>query len=106
MSAVEVLTRFLIDQEHERVTQMPDSTPCPHDPANPKHREHYGELDRVMEELPDSQGGPSRLRVCPYCAYQRGWEDARKWILNPEAVELGKTAFMHSGGNWRPWKPE
>lgn len=39
------------------------------------NKAQHEEIDRVMSSLPDSQAGAGRHK-CPYCAYQRGYEQA------------------------------
>ena len=48
---------------------------------------HYREenqthLDTVMKDLPENQGGAGRHK-CPYCAYERGWQDAIAELTKP-----------------------
>ena len=53
-------------------------------------REHSGPrseakrrpYDDIMRALPRSQAGPDHLarHACAICAYERGWEDARRAI--------------------------
>lgn len=42
-------------------------------------REH---LEEIMKSLTEYQGGEGRHK-CPYCAYERGWQDAIDELTNP-----------------------
>ena len=39
-------------------------------------------LENVMRDLTECQGGAGRHK-CPYCAYERGWQDAIEELTNP-----------------------
>lgn len=42
--------------------------------AGKRNEDHRINLDDVMKTLPENQAGVGRHK-CPYCAYERGFED-------------------------------
>ena len=47
---------------------------CPYH-ARQRNNGDQSDLDNVMRTLPDKQGGAGRHK-CPYCAYERGYQQA------------------------------
>lgn len=45
-------------------------------------RQSQSHLDAVIGDIPEKQGGAGRHK-CPYCAYERGWQDAIAKLTKP-----------------------
>ena len=52
-----------------------------HDAKSPGGLAAQRPLDHIMTNLHENQGGEGRHK-CPYCAYERGWNDAVKAITD------------------------
>lgn len=45
-------------------------------------RHNQAHLDAIIGDIPEKQGGAGRHK-CPYCAYERGWQDAIAELTKP-----------------------
>ena len=68
--------KFRVNQSQDEYGKITCS--CIHHDTDQKRER----LENVMRDLTECQGGAGRHK-CPYCAYERGWQDAIDELTNP-----------------------